>query len=459
MTEKRKPNIILITCDALRPDYLGFMGYEKNTSPFLDSLARKGVYFTKAFAVGPGSPQSFVGIFTSTYPADYGGFTYIDRPRVLITEELQKYGYKTIGLHSTAYASGYFGYDRGWDIFRYVSHFGVNKVRPGLQRDTWQSKILKKILNIHKFLKEKSKFFDAIFSIAERLFLFARKIVKDTTNFQPYFLTAEEMNKEVKKAIPVPVTKPIFLWVHYMDTHAPFALFARNGRYGWRLKLKYHLSDISSFLIGELKAHKIFKRVHIDVYDESIKYIDSKIQELFNHLKSVRVLTDDSIAIISSDHGEEFYEHGEFGHGPSLFNTAINVPLIFYGPNRIAAGGVENRPVSQIDLPPTMLKFIGAKPPRAFRGVDIFEKKERPVISQEIQSEGRGDLSKLVFYGASVSYKGYKLIRFLKKEMFFSLDDMAEKNDLLLSESAKAAELEKILKPYEVFRPNKSNKR
>src|ERR1700679_3756299 len=103
MTPTKKPNIIFISFDDSRADHLGFMGYGKNTTPFLDSVAKEATYFSRAFATGSGSPQSFVGTMPSTYPMDHGGFSFIDRPRVLVSEALHDAGYRTVAVHSAAY--------------------------------------------------------------------------------------------------------------------------------------------------------------------------------------------------------------------------------------------------------------------------------------------------------------------------------------------------------------------
>ena len=83
----QRPNLILITIDALRADHLGFMGYEKDTSPNIDSLAKESIVFKNAFAVGPTTPYSFPSILTSTYPLDYQGPREIKKPRVIAVRQ------------------------------------------------------------------------------------------------------------------------------------------------------------------------------------------------------------------------------------------------------------------------------------------------------------------------------------------------------------------------------------
>ncbi len=445
----RKPNIILITFDSGRSDHMGFLGYPKDTTPFLDLLAKKGVVFQNAFSTGPGSSVSFVGMMTSTYPLDYGGYSYVDKPRVLISEVLKNDGYTTIGVHSSAYLSGYFGYNRGWDVFCYANYFSKDgaSINPGLRRDTMKAKVSRKSFSFKKWLDDKNRILSFAFQAVERILLLIRKLLKDAIDFKPAFFTAEEINKEVATILEKKrAAGSLFLWVHYLDAHAPYGLFMRKGR-GFASKLKYHLSDILSFIVGDVDfINRIFKKFYLDIYDESLRYVDRNIRDLFEYLRTRGVLDDKSIVAIAADHGETFSDHGQSGHSQVLFNENIKVPLIFYSP-KLLSPSVKRTPVSLIDLSPTILKLAGTGQPAVFKGKSVFEGGERPVISQA--SECEGDLSGAVFTGATAIYKGYKLIHWKNKKMLFSLHDTKEENDLYDERKDVARAMEKILLPYE----------
>ncbi|MDP2598923.1 MAG: sulfatase [Candidatus Liptonbacteria bacterium] len=450
---KKKPNIIFITFDAGRPDHLGYMGYKKNTSPFLDSLAGKGTYFTRAFSTGPGSPHSFVAIFTSTFPFDYGGFEYIERPRVLVSEILKKHGYVTMGFHSGAYMSGYFGYDRGWDRFEYLSHFKGGDMMKGIKRDTWQTGIIKKMWAARRWVRQNAPWANGIFTAGEKFVFGIRKIAGDITHYQFPFYTADEMNEVVKKALPRKPAKPLFLWVHYLDTHGSYGLFLRKSR-NLLKKLKFMLGDWLLYFFGEFYfLNRWFISIYLDLYDSSIKYVDEHIEKLFAHLGSIGVLDDDSVVIVCSDHGEEFLERKWVGHSDSLWNINLNVPLIFHSKRNIQPGKVIARPVSLIDLGPTILNIAGLPKEPTFKGKNIFDASERPIIGQVPDTDT--DLSNQTFLGAAVIYDGYKLIHMIGKKMLFSLDDFGEKTNLYDKERGIADRLAKILKPYESIRSNK----
>ena len=306
------PNIIHITFDSVRTSHLSFNGYSKNSTPFIDSLIKKSVYFENAFATGPGSSVSFVGMFTSTYPLDYGGYSFIEKPRVLLSEVLKSVGYITIGVHSSPYLSDYFGYNRGWDNFLYLSHFkkrsSSGSISPGFRKGTFKSKTLKKITKSHFWLRKKIPLLAAIFKVIEKSLLLFRKIIKDILFFQPPFFTGEKINQEIEKIIAGGKNTPIFLWVHYLDAHAPYGLFEKTG-YGFFKKIKYHLSDIAAFLFGEVNfINRLFLPLYKSIYDESLRYLDDNIKNLFSILEHHGILNQDTIIILNSDHGEEFLD-------------------------------------------------------------------------------------------------------------------------------------------------------
>jgi len=432
---------------------MGIGGYQRDTMPFLDDLARRSVWFANAFGGGPGSPLSFASMFTSTYPLDYGGYGYVDRPRVLFPEALQEAGYRTIGIHSSPYLSAYFGYNRGWDTFRYLSYFKVTgsaaPMSPGLRRGTMKSKFLKRSAAGGKWLDRNLPFLALIFRVFERGLLTIRKIVKDIISFKPHFFTAEEMNNEVARVLDERderADRPLFLWLHYLDPHIPYGLFYRRG-HGLLNALKYHASDLLLFVFGEFpRLNRMFLPLYKRVYDDSLRYVDENIKNLFSMLSERGILNDDTMIVVHSDHGEGFLEHGTFGHGQYLFNEHIKVPLIIHAPGRLSEPASVERPVSLIDVAPTILSFAGAQVPSTYRGVSLFDGAERDVVAQS--SESAGDLSDCRFTGIAIISRGYKLIRWKDEKMLFSLRDGMERENLYDKEIRVVQELEQRVLPY-----------
>ncbi len=454
METSRKPNIVFITFDSVRADHVGFVNSSQKTTPFLDSLAKKGVSFKRAFSTGPGSSVSFTGMFTSTYPLDYGGYSYIDKPRVLISEAMKAGGYKTIGIHSSPYLSAYFGYNRGWDYFRYANYFSSSSkpdsesaMSPGLRRDTIKSRILKKKTSVRQWLNKNIPPLAVIFKIIEKLLLFFRKILKDIFDFKPAFYTADEMNEEVKRILPTKPEEPLFFWLHYLDAHTPSALFARK-KGGW-IKIKYYLTDWLMFLLGEAPfLNRFILGLRTDLYDESIRYIDEHIRKIMGYLKSLGIDEENSVFVFCSDHGESFLDHGDLVRRQKLFNENIHIPLFVYGPKYFSPEMVD-RSVSLVDLASTIVEIGGVPKPKTYVGKSLFDALPRPVISQA--SDCDGNLSNPVYSGAAIIENGYKLMHLKDKRYLFSLDDEKERNNLYNQKSEIVRELEIKLEPYTKF--------
>ncbi len=457
METSRKPNIVFITFDSVRADHTGLVNNSKNTTPFLDSLAKKGVCFKRAFSTGPGSSVSFTGMFTSTYPLDYGGYSFIDKPRTLISEAMKEGGYKTIGIHSSPYLSAYFGYNRGWDYFRYANYFSSGSksdsesaMSSGLRRDTVKAKILKKKTSVRQWLNKYIPPLAVVFKILEKLLLFVRKILKDIFDFMPAFYTAEEMNEEVKRILSAKPVEPLFFWLHYLDAHTPSALFARK-KGGW-MKIKYYLTDWLMFLLGDVPVlNRLILRLRTDLYDQSIRYIDGYIEEEMKYLKSLGIDEENSVFVFCSDHGESFLDHGDLVRKQKLFNENIHIPLFIYGPKYFSPETVE-RPVSLVDLAPTILDIAGVPKPKTYVGKSLFDNSHRPVISQA--SDCDGNLSNPVYSGAAIIDGGYKLMHLKDKQYLFSLDDKKEKENLYAQKPDIVRKLESEMEPYTKFSPN-----
>lgn len=441
----KKPNIILITLDALRADHLGVYGYKKNISPFIDSLAKKGVFFKYAYPVGTATPQSFSGIMSSTYPLDFGGYSREGlAKRTLIPEVLQKAGYRTMAFHSNAYLSSYFGYERGWDKFRYLNYFEESTARPSMKGNTWQFKLAKSIAWRHK-ISEFSEFLGSLFGLLDAFISTFRKMYRDAANPIQAYYTAFEMNKAVKEELNEKPEQPLFLWVHYMDAHDPYGLALRRN-HGALNKIKSYLADyIFTFFSEYPRINKLFNGLYRKMYDAGIKNIDSAIKELFDYLSDIGVLDGKSAVFITADHGEAFGEHNAFMHGASGFNENVRVPLIVVAPEKFCGkAGERDTPRSLIDLAPTIIDFAGVKSPENFRGKNIFGGGERDVVIE--LSKHNGDLSGIKLVGKAIVCSSYKFIETPIKKFLFSLEDEKEKSNIYENNKETASNFEKKLK-------------
>lgn len=332
-------NLILLTIDCLRADHLSCLGYSKRTTPYLDNLAHTGVLFSQAISVAPWTPPSFIGILTSTYPLMYGGTVYLTPRRPPVSQILQEHGYQTAAFHSNPWLSRYWGYNSGFSTF--------DDGMGGKQRKSLTTKLLKSLASV--------------IGSTGRLYCFLSQAYASIRALQTPYAAADTLNS---KAIHWLESNPsnFFLWIHYMDAHEPHLPTDRvaspsKKREVWKLnrKARHNPSNLS---LGELT--KI-----INLYDGEINYIDRAIGSLLTALEKRKTL-DNTFVIVTADHGQQFMEHGDFGHGLYLYDEIIKVPLIINGPGLKRAA--INEQVSLLDLAPTILDLLEVHKPDSFQG-------------------------------------------------------------------------------------------
>ena len=310
-------NVILITIDTLRADMLGLYGSEANLSPHIDSLTNNYAIFKRPFATGPYTQASFQGILASEYYLEYGKEKKLNKDKTLISEPLKSQGIYTAGFHSNAYLSYFFGYNKGWEVFY----------------DSMQD---------------------------------------DVTDMYP-FIRGGEINNKVKGFLSnYSFSKPLFLWVHYMDVHEPY------------IAEEDILSKIDpSIILSREEMFSMFKDVVLPrdisdpkkvdtlkkLYMAKVAETDNYLKELFDIFK-IHNLLDSSTIIITSDHGDEFSEHDGLSHDGKMYAELVNVPLFVYDSSFLPS--VIDKPVSLIDIPPTICSMFGVEPAKSFKGKSLY---------------------------------------------------------------------------------------
>jgi len=323
-----KPNVLLITVDALRPDRLGCYGNTRQLTPNIDRLASRGVRFTKAITGGSWTQAAFPVLMTSTYASMYGGCTghlAIERPSPV--EALASAGYATGGFSTSPLVSPEYSYDRG---FQYFPKLIPNEADPPLR----------KILGGQKLL-------------CSPLFQYLSGLVGAKTRPARLYNSAAELTQKVCTWLDT-VQNPFFAWVHYMDVHWPYFIEERLEKPGdiaqaWRdLSHLYAVGWKGASITETQKDH------YIRSYEKAVNYSDTWIGKLLDHLDSIGE-AERTIIILLSDHGEEFLEHGRWGHWESnLHDEVLHVPLIIHSPDRVGHGEI-NLQVRTLDIMPTVM--------------------------------------------------------------------------------------------------------
>lgn len=305
----RPPNVVLLSCDALRVDHLGNHGYDRNTSPYLDEFAEESIAFQNAYSASSHTREAVPALLTGEYP-DVAVDSNYRLARDSIASVLSEIGYSTGGFHSNPYVSRAYGFGEGFDTFDDDLHFGKHRLIALAQR------ALDKIRNRH-------------------------------------YARAEVINKRSLNWIDSLEENPFFLWNHYMDTHGPYE------------PPKGYADQYTDRTISDRKAQTLYqraisdpksitdeeRRLLINLYDAEIRYNDECIGNFFDELRK-REVYEDTLIIITADHGDAFGEHGYYEHPRRLHKEITHVPLLVCPPG--GGGKVVNTPVSTLDVAATI---------------------------------------------------------------------------------------------------------
>ncbi|MFX0196616.1 MAG: sulfatase [Candidatus Hodarchaeota archaeon] len=342
-------NVILITIDALRADHLGCYGYYRNTSPNIDKLASNGVLFSQAIANGGGTPEAFPSILASVPPPmHHEECGSIIKENVTITEILRMNGYKTAGFHSNPYLSSFFHYDKGFDTFddsMALAGFVQREQIKGMMSITGNS------------------FFRLLGTIVDFLVIVSPPIIR-----------AEQITNKAISWLRGNANK-FFLWLHYMDVHHPYMPPPKFRR-------QFYDRPLNRFQMLKL-YNKISRKPDtissndlerlIGLYDASIKYVDNSIGLLFRELEE---RLDNTLIIVTADHGEALGEQGRFRHG-FLYEGVVRVPLVITAPHIFKSIRVKNQ-VSSLSITPTIINILNLEKVKSFQGESLL-----PVIRSE----------------------------------------------------------------------------
>jgi arylsulfatase A-like enzyme len=310
-------NIILITIDTLRADMLGAYGSKDNLTPFMDSLKKNMIVFKTPFATGPYTQASFQGILSSEYYLEYGKEKKLNKDKTLISEPLKENNIFTAAFHSNAYLSYFFGYNKGWEVF-----------------------------------------YDSMSD--------------DVTDMYP-FIRGSGINDRVSGFLNnFSFSRPLFLWVHYMDVHEPYIA---EEDYLSKIdpSLKLSKEDMFSLFKDVILKRDISDAATVEtlkkLYMAKVEETDDYLRQLFDIFKS-KGLLDSSTIIITSDHGDEFSEHGGLSHDGKMYKELIHVPFFVY--DRSYTHTVIDTPVSLINIPPTICAMMDAEPAPSFKGKSLY---------------------------------------------------------------------------------------
>lgn len=385
--ESKRPNIILISIDTLRADHIHGYGYPLETSPTLDSLMNRGTSFLNTISAAPWTLPAHVSLFTSLYPHSHGvtwEMLALEEAVQTLPMALKKAGYETIGLATMPHLSPRHGFGRGFDFY---------------------------------FCQE---------------------------------VPAPIVLGEALKRLNDVQSENFFLFLHLFDVHTDYSPLPQyleifessyDGGIDGTGKTLYKIRDRELALSPEDLRHLIA------LYDAEIRQLDSALELFFNALEK-RGLVDESVVIVTADHGEEFLDHGGVLHGRTLYDELIKVPLIIAGPG-IPKGKAIQKQAELIDIMPTILDIGGARKSYRMEGRSLL-----PLIEDEgneweeiafAEADWRNEKHDIKRAVRTEKYKLY-YDRHTKREELYDLAlDPGERNNIIESNPEAAEPLRKRL--------------
>jgi arylsulfatase len=396
-----KMNVLFIALDQLQADQLHCYGNPRETSPNLDRLAQRGVRFSHFYSVAPWTSPSFASLHTSLYPSRHGvtlewlpGNPLIPKDTPMMVPIFKNHGYYTSAYINNNY-DGFELIGRGFDEF-------------------YEGQSSAQVINI-----------------------------TERANVNEY--TAIQETRDALAWLDQHKSQNFFLYLHFYEPHSPYDpppqddIF-KSDAYPYLHDTGYDIENAPAMRLAMLGDQKAIERLY-QLYDGEIHFIDRKVGEILDHLRSLG-LEDNTLVVLTSDHGEMLYSHPKdyltFDHR-SLYDPVLHVPLIMAGPG-VAKERVVDGLASNIDTAPTVLDLAGLPPLSDAEGQSLVPliRGTKESLNSYVYSE-----EDLVPPGRAVRTLHYKLIRHLwtGDETLFDLNhdppelhDVAQENPAVVKD-------------------------
>jgi arylsulfatase A-like enzyme len=336
-----RPSVILVLIDTLRADHLSSYGYARATSPEIDRrLAREGVLFERAYAQAPWTLPSVASLHSGLPPAEIwasqGSRYRLPATGPLLAERFSALGYDTAAFVANPVVHAGLGYDRGFDT--YYTPTSV----------------------------------EAINSTAS---------------------SAPALQQRIEPWLRAHRERPFFLYAHYFDPHSPYENpDLENGRSPFFPDYRGHITGrhVHGLFLGRVQlADPVADVAHLTaLYDSEIAYVDRYVGRLLD--LAAQHGDRDLLIALTSDHGEELYDHRGWDHALTLYDELLRVPLVLRWPGRLPRGARVAAPVALLDLAPTLVAAAGGELPRAWSGSDLRSAlapatPARPVFAERVE--------------------------------------------------------------------------
>jgi arylsulfatase A-like enzyme len=350
------PNVLLIVLDTVRAASLSLYGHGRPTTPNLERLARKGVVFTEARSTAPWTTPTHASMMTGRWPHELSVAMGVplDGTFPTLAEVLGREGYATAGfVGNIYYCNALYGMGRGFD--RYEDAYENQTV--SLFETVWSSGLGKRVIQL---LGYPMKLDDGVTLLRK---------------------TAAMLNRDVLGWLAGRTAgQPFFVFINYYDAHTPYQFQGDpDPRFGMAaLPLSEHAEIEKRFwdlaegkpVPADFTPERIINEGYNllqDSYESCISYLDRQVGILVDEIER-RGLMENTLVIVTSDHGELFGEHGLYSHGNSLYRREVHVPLLVIPPSRQSTAKIVKEPVSLREIPATVAEWVDLGPRNPFPG-------------------------------------------------------------------------------------------
>lgn len=338
--------ILFITVDCLRSDHMGCYGYNRPTTPNIDSLAESGTLYKNSYANCPSTRWAFQSLHTGISAVQIDGIGVPNECETLASKLLSK-GYETGWFGINAFVSREYCYQKGFNKF-----YGIKDTIPK------QSFIYKVGKQIHNSLNSEFIYNHIINPVYKKLY---RRSQLKTGRYRPPNPDKQTVDRALDFINDKLNNSNFLCWVHFMDAHTPY------GRYPKHLQAIRGDTSIEHVIKphDEGKADQPHESV-IDTYDACIRNVDEQVGRLLDRVP------EETMVVLTGDHGEEFGRYQPH-HRHSMYSSYTQVPIIIR--DKGLPNSRKESPAQHLDLMPTILRRANIKIPDYFEGIQLQDEK------------------------------------------------------------------------------------
>ena len=379
--KEKTPNVVIISIESFRHDHMGISGYHRPITPVLDDLAHRGTFFNRAYSQCSWTRPSVASTLTSSYQSVHR----IDADAILKGKAQLKNAEKFLAIKIN-------------DSFQTLPELFQSR---GYRCFGWTAKhLLWSGYNFNQGFHEYKEGFGSDVDILNHL----AKLTQ---------------NKHLQ---------PFLAFVHLGATHVPYEPEDKYNLYDKNPEgVNIAPDNVMKINRGEIKLTPEDIAHNIALYDGAIQMTDERIGEVLKAFKTSNIINN-TIIVVMSDHGEEFYDHGRVVHALTVYEEVIRVPLIMAGPG-IPKGKIIDWPVQNIDVMPTLSALIFKYVPEGLQGNNLIPLMNSDKLNWYPAYSERSNL-----HAVMEGQWKYIFNSFNEKEELYNLDiDPGEKDNLALN--------------------------